>query len=248
MNRTPIEWIHPDPKRRFSSNPMTGCLTGCGYCYARAYVHRFYERGARTGNLVEVAQPGEVYPYGFAPTFYPHRLEEPARKKEPVGIFMVSMGDLFGPWVPWEWRANILKVTEEVPWHSYYLLTKHPSGFGVLAFPDNCRVGVTVTREDDLWRQHALILSGSRRRFVSYEPLLGPIEMGRPMPGNPSWLIVGALTRNGRTVPPEQGGTRREWVEDLVAQADAAGLPVFMKNNLAPLFPGERLRQEWPHA
>jgi protein gp37 len=150
--------------------------------------------------------------------------------------------------VPAEWQSDITRLPWDVPRHTYYWLTKHPEGLKPFRFGDNSRVGVTVTGPGDLYRQHVLQSVACRVRFISYEPLLAPVEMGRPMPGLPHWLIIGALTRNGRTVPPEQGGTRREWAESLVAQADQAGVPVFMKNNLTPLFPGERLRQEWPHA
>lgn len=266
MNRTPIEWVHPDPKRRFSWNPLTGCLTGCDYCYALTIAMRRFRAQAVPDRMFRVAEKGQVYPYGFAPTFYPHRLEEPARKKQPVGIFAVDMGDLFGRWVPAFVREEVLNVARACPRHTFYFLTKHPKGMAGLEFPDNARAGITITAQRDLWRVTDLYQVTALGTFISAEPLLGPVDLGSHLEMDRSfyrgddttgiidhqalvgWLIVGALTCNGRTVPPEQSGTRREWVEDLVAQADLAGVPVFLKNNLAPLFPGERLRQEWPHA
>ena len=80
MNKTDIEWTD------FTWNPVTGCLRGCPYCYARGTAKRFYSP--------------EI---GFAPHFWPERIGEPERRRKPGKIFVTSVGDLFGDWVPENW-------------------------------------------------------------------------------------------------------------------------------------------------
>jgi len=114
----------------YTWSPVTGCLHGCFYCYARRLARRLGTGGYSAKPTV--ARPGEVFPAGFSPTFYPHRLSEPARIKKPSRIFAVSAGDLFGEWVPGEWIRAVLAVARQCSRHTFILLTKTPpppSGF-----------------------------------------------------------------------------------------------------------------------
>lgn len=126
-------------------NPVTGCLHGCEYCYARKIAQRF---GAheKTGSLLhELEAPyhetepmgdhmhrvGRMvpYPFDFAPTLHRYRLDEPQKWKKPRNIFVCSMADLFGEWVPMDWRIETLLACRQAPQHRYLFLTKNPTGY-----------------------------------------------------------------------------------------------------------------------
>ena len=127
MNRTKIEWTD------FTWNPITGCLNSCPYCYARKIAKRF----------------PNIFPNGFKPTFHEDRLAEPYeevpetfRSKNPnlslghAMIFTVSMGEMFGSWVPDTWISKILEVIRDNPWHVFQILTKCPENTIEWNFPD----------------------------------------------------------------------------------------------------------------
>ena len=106
MNETKIDWAE------MSWNPVTGCRHGCPYCYARRTAHRFdagLEDHASTDGLhvLEEKIKGTPYPYGFEPTMHRYRLNQPERKKEGRTVFVCSMADLFGRWVPTEWIRDV---------------------------------------------------------------------------------------------------------------------------------------------
>ena len=151
-SKTKIDWCDS------SWNPVTGCLHGCEYCYARRIAERFgareiydpecqcqrhlIERGmlTGTGKPLELDYPWKqknkdgsitnaAYPFGFEPTFHRYRLDEPQRWKKPRTIFACSMADLFGHWVPDEWIAEVLKACDAAPQHRYLFLTKAPSRY-----------------------------------------------------------------------------------------------------------------------
>lgn len=218
MNRTKIEWTD------YTWNPVTGCLNDCSYCYARKISHRFKR--------------------SFEPTFHPERLGEPYKVKKPSKIFVCSMGELFGPWVPREWQEAILKVAEENLQHTFQLLTKFPQGAWKFngrnpEWPANAWLGATLNSGEDWSRLADLWSAPAPLIYISAEPLLGSLAL---MPTHLwmeiDWLIIGAQTN-----PSKQ--PRAEWVEVLLAKADYYGFPVFMKDNLKPGWPGV-LRREFP--
>lgn len=215
MNRTKIEWTD------FTWNPVTGCEHGCPYCYARKIATRFKD----------------LFPNGFEPTFHPERLREPYKVSKnfrsrnpnlPEGaamIFTVSMGDLFGNWVPAKWIEAVIRVAEDNPHHIFQFLTKNPARYKEFEFPKNCWLGTTVTSYKDQDRIFDLPRYRGNVNFVSFEPLLGPVYIDGWVLGYIDWVIIGAQTNPYR--PPKQ-----EWVESIIQQAKDAGVAVFLKDNL----------------
>ena len=77
----------------------------------------------------------------FDPTFHPNRLQQPLKEKKPSTIFCVSMGDMFGDWVPDDWILPVLSIISQAHWHTFVILTKNPIGAGPYTIPDNCYFG-----------------------------------------------------------------------------------------------------------
>jgi len=205
MNRTKIEWTD------WSWNPITGCLHGCWYCYARRIATRFPKN----------------FPKGFKPTFWPERLNEPWQLKKPSKIFVCSMSDLFAPWTPKEWRDAVLKSIIECPIkHTFQLLTKNPERIEPIKFPDNVWVGTTVTcTGGDYVNIEKIKYVRAGVRFVSFEPLLGKLPDIVDFRGI-DWIIVGKLT-GSKKIPLDE-----ESVLDILTRAEWHDIPVFLKNNL----------------
>ena len=261
MHDSKIEWVlNPDNKTLGKIwNPITGCLNGCPYCYARKLANtRLKQRYLANNNLPLHALPYSSYMADpFYPRFWPERLYIPFNSK-PKGIFTVDMGELFGDWIPREWQDDIFRVIKLHPNDRFYLLTKQPQNLAKFSpFPDNCWVGVSVCNDkmldvavdklEDIQATH---------KYFSFEPLKERLSLSLDYALNysgVSWLIIGAQTKP--TVYP-----KLEWVEEIVKAADKAGIPVFIKNNLSPyasnlqLYPNmwvgdndwDRLRQEMP--
>jgi len=226
MNRSRIEWTD------FTWNPVTGCRHNCPYCYARKMSRRF----GQTWRELE-----------FEPTFHPKRIDEPLRRKKPAKIFVCSMADLFGRWVPTKWIDSVLETVRAAPWHTYQFLTKAPGGLIWHDFPAHAWVGVTVTRQAHL--EPALraldAVSAPSVKFLSFEPFLERINLPYLLPIN--WAIVGGLTGapwDVEAMAPE--------VSRLVEALDAAGVPVFQKPNLgaarAKWAVSSGIEEAWPDA
>lgn len=263
MNNTKIDWATR------SWNPVTGCLHGCPYCYARNQATRFggWTRGGgwtcsgekttgnRTGkeppeldtplyvlrkNGEEVAAP---FPFGFKPTLHRYRLGDPVKMKKPQRIFVGSMADLFGAWVPDAWIKAVFDACLKAPQHTYLFLTKNPQRYydllnaGELPAQGNFWYGSTVTKEG------AEFFSGPIRyhTFLSVEPLLESLNAGLGSFGAAEWIIVGAMTGPGS----KDHQPRREWLENIVEAAGITHAPVFMKGNLAEVW-GPDLIQDHP--
>ncbi len=237
MNKTSIEWCD------YTWNPVSGCYHACRnqYCYntlkSTSPLNRFGARYKnKAGELVyekdwrkresggtHIAKQGEINPYGYDCTFYPHRLVEPYKAKEPGKVFVVDVGDLFGAWVPTDWIEAVLKVTKECSRHTFMFLTKNPKRLAEFKFPDNSYVGTSVNSDRDMARAEILKKVSAPVRFLSIEPLLGPISFDL---ADFQWIILGAQT--GKNAPAPD----RAWVNEITRQCKAYKIPIFMKNNI----------------
>lgn len=204
MNRSKIEWCD------YTFNPVTGCKHGCDYCYARKIARRFHG------------------PNGFEPTFHKDRLHQPDREKRPSRIFVCSMADLFGSWVPRDWIQAVLQTVHHNPQHTFIFLTKNPKRYLVFnPWPWNAWLGATATDQRSFEDRFArLCRAKTSIRFISFEPLLGPVRFGPALNGLIDWIIIGAMTGPGAVKP------RSYWVKDLTYDARGISAKVFHKDNL----------------
>jgi protein gp37 len=205
-----IEWTEA------TWNPVTGCnevSPGCAHCYAKTFAERW--RGV----------PGHVYEQGFALRFWPGRLEVPLRWRKPKTIFVNSMSDLFHEQIPFEFIARIFETMCAAHWHTFQVLTKRHERLAELApylpWPSNVWLGVSIENRRFVKRADYLRQVPAAVRFVSAEPLLGPLD-GLELT-DIHWLIAGG----------ESGaGHRRvdiEWVRALRDQCERDEVAFFFK-------------------
>lgn len=161
--------------------------------------------------------------------------------KSPKKIFLCSTHDLFGDWIPSEWRDAIFRWVKFYPQHTFQVLTKFPHNIS-RAMPDNVWLGVSITGEDsmaDTKRIFALELIKAKLKFISYEPLLDE-EVIHRIPFA-KWIIVGRLTGFGKKYDPRRGA-----INFLVESQRRCGSAIFLKDNLKEIW-GEPLIQEFPN-
>ena len=254
MNRTSIEWVkNPDGTQGYTWNPITGCLNhvngmckGGGFpCYAHRLAHgrlkQRYLANLMVAPLTHDRSPFSPFGDSFYPRFWEKRyLADTVNLRTPKGIFVCDMSDLFGIGIPEEWTRKVMERIGEYPSHRFYLLTKQPQNLAKWSpFPENCWVGVTDTGIERPGFAYPLVHLEARIKFISFEPLLtscvGNVESFSHSleTAGISWVIIGAQTKP--TVYP-----RIEWVQEIVEAADKAGIPVFLKNNLEPLWTLEK--------
>jgi protein gp37 len=195
-DRSAIEWTEA------TWNPVTGCSKvspGCAHCYAETFAERW--RGL----------PGHPYEQGFDLRLWPQRLDQPLRWKRPRTIFVNSMSDLFHEDIPDDFVAEIFRVMGEAHWHTFQILTKRHERLSQLApmlsWHPNVWMGVTIENRRFVHRADYLRDVPAAVRFVSAEPLLGPLE-GLDLSGI-DWLIAGG--ESGYRHRP----VRREWIREL---------------------------------
>ena len=248
-------------------SPVTGCLHGCEYCYARRIAERFGGASEPHNNECchecqwETEETGEIhdlnepiydfdkgrnapYPFDFDPTFHRYRLDEPKRWTKPRNIFVCSMADLFGEWVPDEWIAEVFRACEAAPQHRYLFLTKNPKRYKKLKLdgklPKQHWYGTSVTRKKD-----RDFFAPGYNTFVSIEPILESFSNEKHAAYRQSiqpWVIIGAETgnRKNKIVP------KKEWITELVDYYSMFGYTkFFMKDSLRGLM-GDDFRQEFP--
>jgi len=256
MNKTAIEWCD------YTWNPVTGCLHNCPYCYARSIARRFGGPYSSTGEIHtldfherECFDGGEYgadsymtypYPYRFDPTFHRYRLGEPANMKKGQRIFVCSMADLFGDWVPDEWIDDVLNACAKAPQHQYLFLTKNPKRYRLLDEKNLLPLwsfawyGATINTQSDVDKLKDMRPWGLS--FVSIEPIIEPIDLNKSYRHRDiDWIIVGAESgnRKDKVVP------QRKWIEELVFYSNYYHVPLFMKGSLAPVW-NEPLVQQFP--
>jgi protein gp37 len=210
-----IDWA------KWSWNPVTGCEHGCKYCYARDIANRFY-------------------PEKFEPTFRPERLAAPLNTTIPKSldrepgrnkVFVCSMADLFGDWVPQEWIDSILDVCKNTPKWTYIFLTKNPKKLATVDWPKNAWVGTTVdcqSRVDAAQKAFADISASVK--FLSCEPLSEKLIFTDISVFD--WVIIGARSKSSNMPAMMPKG---EWIVSLLTQAWKAGCQVYCKPNLTIL-------------
>jgi protein gp37 len=228
MNATndSIEWA------KWTWNPVTGCLHDCPYCYAKAMAENPYYATA--------------FPTGFSPAFHPGRLDAPANTKIPdsrkdeIGIhnvFVCSMADLFGAWVPADWIQQVIDVCRKHPEFNFLFLTKNPKRYLEFAFPENAWLGATADTQVRYDAAHEAfeimyntpINSAHNIQFLSCEPLSEYLEMNAEKNERNGtllfdWCIVGGF----------KNGKQPEWraVENILTECRKSGVQVYFKPNL----------------
>lgn len=208
--RTTIEWTE------MTWNPVTGCnkvSPGCKHCYAEVMARRLQFMGT------------ERYANGFRLTLHEDLVALPKRWRQPRLVFVNSMSDLFHPSVPLDFIQRVFATMKECPRHQFQVLTKRVERLvelrNSLPWPKNVWMGVSVENEKYAYRSELLRKVRAKVRFLSVEPLLGPIPK-LPLDGI-HWVIVGGESGPGAR-PMEQ-----EWVESIHAQCSQADVPFFFK-------------------
>lgn len=260
MNRSKIEWCD------HTWNFITGCRHGCPYCYAGKMTGRFSgdvrlnKMAKKDYSLVPAADgSGDLYvldapmlnetgrplayPFGFEPTLHRYRMDYPGKLKMGNNIFVGAMSDVFGGWVPDSWLDDMFSVCLQYPVHNYLFLTKNPERYAEYGVPllQNAWYGTTVTRRTEVGRINCL--PANAKTFVSIEPVLEDIHFdSRRLCGKVDWIIIGAETgRSKQKIIP-----RLEWIGDIVSAADAADVPVFMKDSLGCIVGEQNMRRDFP--
>jgi protein gp37 len=218
-DRSAIEWTGA------TWNPVTGCdrvSAGCDHCYALKLAARLKAMGQ--AKYQEDGDPRTSGP-GFGVTMHPSELEVPKRWLRPRLIFVNSMSDLFHPRVTAQFVAEVFAVMAATPQHTYQVLTKRPKRArqllrGWTPLP-NVWVGVSVEADDQVDRAAVLREVPAAVRFLSCEPLLGPLP-SLDLTGI-DWVIVGGESG------PEPRPIRREWVTAIRDRCAAADVPFFFK-------------------
>ena len=210
MSLTTIEWTNA------TWNPLTGCTKvspGCTHCYAERLANRLK------------AMNNPSYKTGFQLNFHEHLLEQPLRWKKPLRIFVNSMSDLFHKDVPFDFIARVFDVMVCASRHQFQILTKRAERLEELSpklpWPENVWQGVSVENADYTYRIDHLRRIPARTKFLSIEPLLGPIPH-LDLTGI-DWAIVGG--ESGPGARPMAA----EWVREILAQCKGAGVPMFFK-------------------
>ena len=197
-------------------NPVRGCTKispGCKYCYAEVFAERF--RGV----------PDHPFEHGFDLRIIPEKLEEPLHWKRPRKIFVNSMSDLFHEVLPLDFIQQVFNVMSKASWHTFQILTKRSERLVEtsvhLPWPPNVWMGVSVESDRYVYRSSHLAQVPAKVRFLSVEPLLGPIS-NLPL-WNIDWVIVGG--ESGRNARPMD----IEWARDIYYQCRKTGAAFFLK-------------------
>lgn len=205
-----IEWTEA------TWNPVTGCTKispGCKFCYAERMAKRLQAMGK------------ERYADGFDLTLQPDVVELPLRWKKPRIIFVNSMSDLFHKDVPTTFIQDCFRVMSEASQHTFQVLTKRPERVAEIAdellWPPNVWMGTSVENQDYVWRIRMLREIPAAVRFLSVEPLLGPISR-LPISGI-DWVIVGGESGPGARPMKE------EWVTQIRDRCLKFEVPFFFK-------------------
>jgi protein gp37 len=208
--KTTIEWTET------TWNPLTGCTKispGCKLCYAERMSNRLKAMGQQN------------YRNGFKLTLHQHMLATPLKWKKPQIIFVNSMSDLFQDGVPLDFIRRAFETMRAAHWHQFQVLTKRSERLRELSpqleWPANVWMGVSVENADYTFRIDDLRKTGAAVKFLSLEPLLGPLPHLNL--AGIDWAIVGGESGPGARPIHEK------WVTDIRDQCKAAGTAFFFK-------------------
>jgi len=209
-SKSSIEWTE------YTWNPVTGCTKispGCLNCYAQRMAKRLQAMGVPN------------YRNGFSLALHEHVLQAPLGWKKPSVIFVNSMSDLFHERVPIEFIIKVFDIMRQAPHHQFQVLTKRAERLAEVTsfidWPENVWMGVSVENAEYAHRIDYLRMTGAFIKFLSIEPMLGPIpEMDLT---GIDWVIVGG--ESGPKARPIQ----REWVVDIRNQCRKSNIPFFFK-------------------
>jgi protein gp37 len=228
---------------KWTWNPVTGCEHGCKFCYAR--------------EIANSQRMADVYPFQFAPAFHEYRLEAPKltpckQSDDPTEgrVFVCSMADLFGKWVPDKWITDVFNACAETPCWEYLFLTKWPKRYSMLATLPKAWFGASIIKQGDVERvtrdMTAFDVHAGITRWVSLEPMLEPITFG-----DLSWCDLMVIGSQTSTTQPEgyvpAFAPKFEWVADVVQQCRDQGVPYYLKPNLVTE-PGMQMPQMEPRS
>lgn len=245
-----IEWtktVHSDgsESRGWTWNPVGGCLHACRWVMPDGQIARCYAEDVAEG----VAS--HSYPHGFQHHYWhPERLVEPLRKKRPAKIFLDSMSDLGGHWVPDEQVQAVIDVCHQADWHTFQVLTKNPKRLQGFEWPPNVWVGFS-SPPDYMWGQE-LSLEQKRRKLIVDLQAMAPIEATvkwasiEPLSWDVSelftdcqldWAVIGAASHGRLTYQPDP-----VHLSNILNVLDAQHIPIFYKGNLI----ADPWREEFP--
>ncbi|MFO7946261.1 MAG: phage Gp37/Gp68 family protein [Armatimonadota bacterium] len=208
--KSKIEWTER------TWNPVTGCTKispGCANCYAERFAHRLQAMGQ------------DKYRNGFDVTLHKRTLDDPLGWKNNQVIFVNSMSDLFHKDVPLSFIKRVFQTMRRADWHIFQVLTKRSEK--LLALDDqilwapNVWMGVSIENSDYLSRLDDLKRTGAQLKFVSFEPLIGPVSKFDT--DGIDWVIVGG--ESGPGARP----MKKEWVIDIRDRCRAHNVPFFFK-------------------
>lgn len=251
MNKSQFGWCD------FSWNPVTGCKIQCDFCYGRKLASRLcgtvrLNLGSPQlqcdwkNRLFALEKPFHneedhvlQFPAGFESTLHRYRLRMVADKKKPANIYVCSMGELFGDWVPLEWITAVFDACRAAPWHNYLFLTKNPeryaklSRLGLLPAGDNFWYGTRINSLSEAF------VSDQYHTFVCIEPL-GAFAESYLLPQT-EWIIIGCE----ELLPSRRNLPKRDWLDAILEQH--GDTPVYIKRNRAirTIWKG-RLIQQYP--
>jgi protein gp37 len=205
-----IEWTE------MTWNPVTGCSKvsqGCKHCYAERMAKRLHAMGTPR------------YRNGFSVTLHPDLIDLPQKWKKPRKVFVNSMSDLFHEDIPLEFIQGVFEVMASCPQHTFQILTKRSERLvavsPMLPWRENIWMGVSVENVDTQFRVDHLREVPAKVRFLSCEPLIGPLE--RLSLGGIHWAIVGGESG------PRSRPMSKEWVESIYKQCRKSGVKFFFK-------------------
>lgn len=234
MNYTKIDWCD------MTWNPIVGCKHNCEYCYARKIANSIYG--------------------SFEPVFYQKRLRAPTKFKKSKNIFVGSMSDIFGDWIPFKNIVDIVDACFKAPQHRYIFLTKNYKRYEevreligeLIEVYDGTRpkmcLGATATNNKQLKEAYA-----SKADWISIEPIHGKLDTKKlfSCKGNSKnntnlsprwyWVVVGAETGNRK----EKIVPKKEWIQEVAEVCLQYNIPLFTKESLREMM-GDEFVQEFP--